>query len=128
MALPGLTPFPGAGDPGLVALRKNWPRQSLDINHPSSRSLLCKLSIHSAIIYRFPGLVSDPGDRAVKDRGNPLLRGATSPSRFAERSASPLPCLGPEVFKGVPAQLRFTQFCQVVLRQHPMALAPKALP
>lgn len=38
----------------LLALRKNWSHQSLDITHPSSPSLISKLSIHSANIYRIP--------------------------------------------------------------------------
>lgn len=42
----------------LVALRKHWPHQSLDTNHPSRRSLICKLSTHPSIQPVFIGFQS----------------------------------------------------------------------
>lgn len=54
----------------LVALRKNWPHQFLDINHPSVQSLLSKLSIHSASIYRVPTMCQTLGIQLLNGRAN----------------------------------------------------------
>lgn len=105
------------------ALKKNfWALSALGRKHTSwqlisHQQVIHPCSQHVWSPYYMTRLVADPGDTAVKDRGNPCLlggqtriqmcSGSSAPGCFhaiTELSAALLPCLLSDMFRGLEVQ------------------------